>query len=352
MFSLVSVKTFARAVLLATAVAFSQALLADTATPVLPDTLKLKDGSVLFGKLLNSDSGQIHFESQHAGALSVPIKNVVELSSEQIVVFKFHDGRVIRLSKVKMTHELLTINTKDGAMAYSLADIDVINPEPWMLGNGYHWTGKLILALELQSGNTDKKELDMDLHSVWRQSDVRYILHANGELDHANDIKTSDDYTLSVKSDRFLSDTTYAGANLYFEADDFAHLKRRAMFSAYYGKQWWSKPRFRFSTEPGLAVVSESRTDLEKVTYLAFSWNIDMHSNVLGPKTDSYLNQVGVWNMDATTDIVINPRIGLKMPVRPKITVNTQLELEYDSGAPVDIEAMDTTFTIGFGYRW
>ena len=352
MFSLVSVKTFARAVLLATAVAFSQALLADTATPVLPDTLKLKDGSVLFGKLLNSDSGQIHFESQTAGALSVPIKNVVELSSEQIVVFKFHDGRVIRLPKVTLTHEPLVINTKDGVLAYSLADIAIINPEPWMLGVGHHWTGSLIFALELQSGNTDKQEIDVALNSVWRRSDSRYTLRASGELDEANGVATSDDYTVIGKSDRFLTDTTYAGANLYFEADDFAHLKRRAMFSTYYGKQWWSKPRFRFSTEPGLAVVSESRTDLEKVTYLAFSWNIDMHSNVLGPKTDSYLNQVGVWNMDDTTDIVINTRIGLKMPVRPKITVNTQLELEYDSGAPVDIEAMDTTFTIGFGYRW
>lgn len=352
MFRSAPIKNIARGVLFVVVVAFSQTVLADDTTTPSPDTLKLKDGSMLFGKLLSSDSGQIHFESQHAGALSVPIKNVAELSSEHIVVFKFHDGRVIRLPHVTMTHDPLPINTKDGVLAYSLADIAIINPEPWMLGVGHHWTGSLIFALELQTGNTDKQEIDVDLNSVWRRSDTRFTLRASGELDEANDNKTSDDYTVIGKSDRFLSDTTYAGANLYFEADEFSQLKRRHMFSAYYGKQWRSTPRLRFSTEPGLAFVSETRTELETETFFAFSWNMDMHSNVLGPKTDSYLTQVGVWNLEDSTDIVINTRIGLKMPVRSKLTVNTQLKLEYDTGAPVDVEEMDTTFTIGLGYRW
>ena len=352
MFSPFSLKTVSRRLLLAVSVFFSSALLADTTTSTLPDTLKLSDGSVLFGKLLSANSGQIKFESEHAGALSIAVRDVKELVSQQTVVFKFNDGRVIRLPNVKMTHDPLAITTKDEVTAYSLTDIDAINPEPWMLGEGHHWTGSMIFALELQSGNTDKQEIDLDLNSVWRQSEVRYTLRVSGELDEANETITSDDYSVSAKSDRFLSDTTYAGANLYFEADKFAHLKRRNMFSAYYGKQWYSKPQFSLSTEPGLSYVSESRTELEQQNYFAFSWNMDMHSTYFGPNTNSYLNQVGVWNMEDTSDIVINTRIGIKMPVRHKITVNTELKLEYDSGAPADIEELDQTFTIGFGYRW
>ena len=352
MFSPFSLKIVTRRLLLAVSVFFSSALLADTPTSTLPDTLKLSDGSVLFGKLLSANSGQINFESEHAGSLLIAVKDVQELVSQRVVVFKFTDGRVIRLPKVKMTREPVTITTQNGPMMYALADIDTINPEPWMLGKGHRWTGSMIFALELQSGNTDKQEIDFDLNSVWRQSEVRYTLRASGELDEANETITSDDYTVSAKSDRFLSDTTYAGANLYFEADKFAHLKRRSMFSVYYGKQWYSKPRLRFSTEPGLAFVSESRTELDQQSYFAFSWNADMHSNALGPNTDSYLNQVGVWNMEDTTDIVINTRIGIRMPVRHKITLNTELKLEYDSGAPADVEELDQTFTIGLGYRW
>ena len=352
MFHSTPLKTIARGMLLVVAVAFGQTLLADDATTPSPDTLKLKDGSVLFGKLLSGDSGVIHFESQHAGTLSIPINNVAELASKQVVVFKFHDGRLIRLPKVTLTHELLAINTKDGVMSYSLADIDAINPESWMLGDSYHWTGNVRLALELQSGNTDKQEWDLDFESVWRRANLRYTLRGNGELDFANDVKTSDDYTLTGKSDRFLSDTTYAGANLNFEADEFAQLKSRAVLSAYYGKEWRSAPRFRFSTEPGLGFVSEKRTATDKEQYLAFSWSMDMNSNVLGPKTDTYLHQVGLWNFEDTSDIVINTHIGIRMPVRSMVTVNALLKLEYDAGSPADVEDMDETFTIGFGYRW
>ncbi|GEM_PF-263567 len=352
MFSPLSLKTIARGVVLAVSVFSSSALLAETSTSTLPDTLKLSDGSVLSGELLSGTPGMIRFRSEDAGSLSIAIAKVVELASHHAVVFKFNDGRVIRLPRVTMSREPLAITTQDGPMMYSLADIDTINPEPWMLGEGYHWTGTLILALEIQSGNTDKNELDMELDSVWRRTDVRYTLRASGELDKLNEDTTSDDHTVIVKSDRFLSDTVYAGGNLYYEADEFAHLKQRVMLSGYYGKQWRSKPRFRFSTEPGLAYVLENRTELDRQTYFAFSWNMDMHSNYLGPNTDSYLNQVGVWNLEDSTDILVNTRIGIRMPVRPKITVNTELKLEYDSGAPDDIEELDQTFTVGFGYRW
>ena len=352
MFSLFSWKTINRSLVIAVSMSFSSAPLADTSTSTFLDTLTLNDGSVLFGKLLSSELGQIHFESEHAGDLSIAIGDVRELVTQQTVIFKFTDGRVVRLPKIKMTRDPLAITTQAGTTMYALTDIDIINPEPWMLGEGHRWTGSLIFALELQSGNTDKQEIDVDLNSVWRQSEVRYTLRASGELDEANDTKTSDDYTVIAKSDRFLSNTTYAGAHLYFEADKFAHLKQRSMFSVYYGKQWRPKPQFMVSTEPGLAFVSESRTELEKQAYFALSWNADIRSNYLGPNTDTYLNQVGVWNLEDTTDIVINTRIGIRTPVRPKITLNTELKIEYDSGAPADIKELDQTFTIGFGYRW
>jgi len=67
MFNPFSLKTITRLLVLVLSVFFSSALLADTTTSTLPDTLKLSDGSVLFGKLLSANSGQIKFESEHAG---------------------------------------------------------------------------------------------------------------------------------------------------------------------------------------------------------------------------------------------------------------------------------------------
>ena len=77
-----------------------------------------------------------------------------------------------------------------------------------------------------------------------------------------------------------------------------------------------------------------------------------MKSNVLGQSTQSYLNQVGVWNLEDNTDIVINTRIGITVPLLSKIALNVELKLDYDTGTPAGIEELDQTFKFGLGYYW
>jgi len=221
------------------------------------DTIELIDGSVISGQLLGGSSDQIAFESDAAGKLSIPFEKVVAIESHQPIVLKLSDDRVIRAPSLKLSQGQFVVMTSGGVQSYTLADIDKINPKPWMLGQGYNWTGNLTLAWEMESGNTNKSELDYALDSVWESLTTRYTLRASGELDSiqprtSDKIKTSDDYTVIGKSDRFLTNNAYMGANLYLEADEFAHLKQRLMLSGYYGKQWHSTPKFSFSTEPGL----------------------------------------------------------------------------------------------------
>ena len=56
--------------------------------------------------------------------------------------------------------------------------------------------------------------------------------------------------------------------------------------------------------------------------------------------------------MENNNDIVVNTRIGITVPLLSKIALNAELKVEYDSGAPADIEALDQTFKFGLRYRW
>ena len=98
--------------------------------------------------------------------------------------------------------------------------------------------------------------------------------------------------------------------------------------------------------------MSDSRNELETEQHAGLSWNLDMKSNVLGQGTQSYLNQIGVWNLEDNTDIMVHTRIGIMVPLLSKIALNAEVKLEYDSGAPADIEALDQTFKFGLRYRW
>jgi len=74
---------------------------------------------------------------------------VVRIESHQPIVLKLSDDRVIRAPSFRLSQSRFVVMTASGVQSYTLADIDKINPMPWMLGQGYHWTGNLTLAWEV-----------------------------------------------------------------------------------------------------------------------------------------------------------------------------------------------------------
>ena len=61
---------------------------------------------------------------------------------------------------------------------------------------------------------------------------------------------------------------------------------------------------------------------------------------------------MGVWNLEATEDLVLNTRVGLSVPLLRNFEVAAEIKLEFDSGAPEGIEELDQTYKIRLGYRW
>jgi len=79
---------------------------------------------------------------------------------------------------------------------YSVSDIKSINPEPWMLGQGFKWSGFVSFSWDIESGNTDKNELDYLLDTQWRKGSTRWILKGEGESDKVSNEKNADNWTL------------------------------------------------------------------------------------------------------------------------------------------------------------
>ena len=318
------------------------------------DRIFLTDGSQIFGTVLGASKGQVEIRTEFSGILMISADQIESLYSGQPLVLQLKDGRLLKAQPISIAHRKFVVTTAGGDhTTYSVSDIKSINPEPWMLGQGFKWSGFVSFSWDIESGNTDKNELDYLLDTKWRKGSARWILKGEGELDKVSNEKNADNWTLMAKSDHFLTDTRYWGAALYLESDQFADLDRRTFVGGYYGWQWFGKPRFTLMTEPGLAYVTEDFivASVEK-KYISSTWNIDASSNMLGKKTRLYLNQVGVWNLEATEDLVLNTRVGLSVPLLRKVEVAAEIKLEFDSGAPEGFEELDQTYKIRLGYRW
>ena len=173
-----------------------------------------------------------------------------------------------------------------------------------------------------------------------------------GERDEANNEKTTDKWRASGKWDYFLKGPNYWGLQIFAEEDKFQDLDLRYLVGPYVGRQFYDEPIFSFSGEIGASYVNEEFKVAEDQDYPAATWALHSSSNYLGGISKLYFDQFGVWNLDETSDVIVNTTIGLAFPLLWNLEAAAELLWEYDSGAVDDVDEMDETYKVRLGYTW
>ena len=302
--------------------------------------------------LFRSSGGKISFKSKNVGIITIPLEKIARLETHNATIIKFLDGRIVRVSGLDVTHAPFALTTAEGIQTYALTDIDVINPEEWLLGRGIHRTGRFSLSYNMETGNTEKTELDYDLAASLENLKVRWRFQAYGEIDTESAEKTKDKYTVIFKSDRFRGGGAHIGVNALIEADEFSELIRRDVIGAYYGKQWYTSAKVKFALDSGLAFVNEARTDQRREQFPGATWTLDIMTRLLGGSTETELRQIGLWNLRDTSDVALYTLLTATYPITHRLGIVARLLFDYDSGVPQDIERLDRTFKLGLSYKW
>ena len=332
---------------LLTLVAVSLAASADTGEPP-PDEIVLKNGSRILGTITGSRDGVVSVDTDFAGTVSIELAQVETLNSAVPTTLLLADNTVVRDVPLQVDAGQLVAA---GAPPRPLEELAVVNPEPWELGEGYKWTGLINFAWLLERGNADKDELDYRFETEWRSTRDRYRLSFRGEEDEANNVKTAQRNELH-QTTYFLTDPNYWGLLAQAEKDKFADLELRWLAGPYIGRQFLDTPLISVAGELGLSYVTEEFFIAEDQDYTATNWDIDVSSDYLGGDSRIYLHQFGLWNLDNTSDVVVNTTLGLSFPLLFNFEAAAEILWEYDSGAVDGVEELDETYAIRIGYTW
>lgn len=327
----------------------SVAVQAET-SPAVQDEIVLKNGSRLIGTIIDSRDGVLSVETDFAGTLSVEMDQIESVNTQGSVVVLMEDESVYRDSPLVIQDEQLLVGNE--GTAYLLEDLRIVNPQPWELGQGYRWTGAVGFALEIERGNTDTDELDVNLEAAWRSLRDRYTLKWSSENDEADGEKTEDNWQGRAKYDYFLTDPNYVGVQAFAEKDKFQDLDLRYLVGPYYGRQFYDKPIFSLSGEFGVSYVSEEFNVAEDQEYGAGTWDVHVSSDWLGGDSSLYFDQLGIWNFDDTSDVIVNSTFGLSFPLIWNFEAAAEIILEYDTGAVEDVDDLDQTYKFRVGYSW
>jgi hypothetical protein len=315
-----------------------------------PDRIVLKNGSTILGTITATRDGVVSVDTDFAGSLEIAQDQIQSLGTTEPAVIQLADGKVLAAQPIVIENEQVVDATS--GQSFALADLAVVNPEPYELGIGYKWSGLVNFSMVMERGNTDTDELDYKLETQWLSDDDRFTVRLNGEIDEANGIEIADNWSIIGKYDYFLDGPWYVGGNVAAESDDFADLDLRYYMGPYVGRNFYNTDLVFLEAELGLAYVNEDFIVAEDQEYPGANWELHFSSNYLGGESRLYVDHIGIWNLEETSDLILNTKFGLAFPLLFNLEAAAEVLIEYDSGAVEGIEELDETYSFRIGYSW
>lgn len=318
------------------------------------DELLMKNGSRLVGTLVSASEKGVIFDTPYAGELTIERGTIKTIITEEKVTLLMEDGAIFRDKLIVAEGESLTVLGEDHLpIQFAAADINQLNPEPWRLGDGYKWYGKIDTTLESERGNSDTDELDVGLESIWRSLEDRYTIRGSWEVDETNGDKNKNNWKLRTKYDRFSVEDpdNYYGIQAALEHDEFADLDLRTIVGPYIGRQFFTTKLLTMHGELGVVYVDEQFDEAEDHDYWGSSWELRLSSDII-PKTELYLHSDGLVDYGDVDSVVANTTFGIGFPLLYGLRAAAEVLYEYDGGAVEDVDDLDQTYKFKLGYTW
>jgi len=319
------------------------------------DTLTMKDGSVLVGHVISQKKNILKFNTSFAGIINVKWEQVKTIDTEQPVTIMLVTDELVLTKHISNIEGGISQIKKAGEewkTAFKSHNVSYINPEPWLLGQGFKISARANVSLKSQRGNTVKDELDMDGEVKFRSLQDRYTFKGLLEHDTSADITTSDNWLFSSKYDSFYTKKQYYGAQLQLERDRFTDLNLRTSFGPHIGHQRYESDELNLSTDIGFFKVWEDNIINADTDYLALNWNINYDQYFFNKITQFYHNQQGLWDWEKSGKVTFISWTGFRFPLRGGIVASAELEWEHDSQPTESIHKSDRTYRIKLGYQW
>jgi putative salt-induced outer membrane protein YdiY len=322
--------------------------------------LRLRDGSNIFGTIITKDNGVLEFKTSYAGTIKVKWTEIKEVRADKPFKVMLKNDEILMTIAIKNTKDVVTLETGTQAepapVELAQSDVAFIKPEAWRLGNGYKFSGHANLAFERDRGNTDTNELDLDFDLTYRRLKDRFVAYGELERDRDNsrdkDRLTADNWMLSGRYHHFLTRKWFLGGGVSLDADYKADREFRAVAGPLVGYQFFESRPMNLRTELGIVGVHEEFKNQSENDYMAGAWDINFDKYLFDEFTQFYHRQTGVLSFEDATDLIWYTWTGFRFPLVYSFVASTELQTEYEGGAPEDADSLDTTYLLKLGYAW
>lgn len=320
------------------------------------DQLELSNGDTLQGKIVSMTDGTLLFNSPVLGELKIPMAKLKRFSSDEAIKLQLVNGDVLESvvsSETEGVVELTLSEQSAQPQRVSVDQIASINPVP---AKPVKWQGNLFAGANVQTGNTEAQDVDIDIKATRETKRDRVILDMRYEEDRREDdtsgkLSTSKRYyALGGHYDYFTSERVYVYGDARAEREQTANLDQRIKIGAGGGYRWVETTATRFEVESGLSWVSEEFTNNsadEKYTALRLATRL---AHALTSDIDFFNDAEWLLSLEDQEDQLFSMDTGLAYRVNGHLSLEAKLHYDWDKSPSIGNDEDD--FRYVFGVSW
>lgn len=318
------------------------------------DEILITNGDRLSGEIVRHDAYSVRLETDYAGTLDIKWSKIDEITLNEPSVVLLKDRTTFEVESFKLVDEELVLQPVGSSDTISVqaTSVQVIEPDPWELGQGHKFTGKVNLAIENESGNSESHELDLDfdMRNRWGKNSLRVF----GELEYdtTRGFKSTDSWSVMASLDHVFSGKWYYAGALAFKQDQFADLDLRTLVGPGIGYRFFDSKPLNLTFELGPYYLKDNFIAQPDRKYWGAAWFLDYDQFVWKKRLQLYHRQTGFQGIDYTGKFLWRSWTGVRVPLIAGLFGSLEYEIDYDSEPAVEAETTDETFKLKLGYKW
>jgi len=325
-----------------------------------PDIVTLKDGSVLYGEVIELSGGILILSTSSASDNMIKVKwdDVTKLDVTHPLPFHLKEGTILNGTATAGPDGTLNIQAEpiQESMTVPLTSVTLINP---LAQPPVTYIGSLNAGFSQSTGNSRLRNVSVLGDFMARSEQLRlsmlgrYVYGDNaGQLITRNARGT-------IKLDFFLTKRLFWFASAYFENDRFQDLKLRTAISSGPGVQWIERGDYgglfkdmTFFTEAGLAYFNEDFRTAEDESSFRARVSMKLDWPLFDGRVTLYHYDEIFPSLQNASNFFFTMDNGIRLKIVAGLSSGFQVTTRYNNQPPAGTTNTDNLYLFTLGYSF
>ena len=314
------------------------------------DTLVMKNGDRLTGRLDTITAAQVIFETRYAGRIWVDIGQILSLETDE--AYSVRSGSNVSEGFFSLVQGEQQLLNREGRQPLVLQSVrSATQPRNRFTRFSADWGLRLDLALSLADGNSSTEASNFLLEADYQDELNAHVLTALLAREEGEGALTKDQLDVDYGYKRFVSERWFGAAHAEYFQDTLKEIDSRITVGAGVGVQFIDSSLQNLATDLGVSAVREDIGGDSNVRP-AVRIGLDYQQFFFAKTVELFHRQSILQLADDDNGQVISSSTGVRYAFSERVDTNFRIDVAYESDPAPGNEKTDTTYSLGVGLKF